>query len=54
MTMENKYLIGIDQSTQGTKALLLDAKGNLIKRVDKAHRQIIDEKGFISHDPREI
>ena len=46
MTMENKYLIGIDQSTQGTKALLLDAKGNLIKRVDKAHRQIID--------PREI
>lgn len=54
MAMENKYLIGIDQSTQGTKALLLDAKGNLIKRTDKAHRQIINEQGFISHDPREI
>ena len=39
-----KYLIGIDQSTQGTKALLFDQEGNLIKRTDKAHRQIINEK----------
>ena len=41
-----KYLIGIDQSTQGTKALLFDQEGNLIKRTDKAHRQIINEKGW--------
>ncbi|MGI6063352.1 FGGY-family carbohydrate kinase [Blautia sp.] len=49
-----KYLIGIDQSTQGTKALLFDQKGNLIKRTDKAHKQIINEKGWVSHDPEEI
>ena len=49
-----KYLIGIDQSTQGTKALLFDQEGNLIKRTDKAHRQIINEKGWVSHDPEEI
>lgn len=49
-----KYLIGIDQSTQGTKALLFDQEGNLIKRTDKAHRQIINEKGWVSHDPKEI
>ena len=49
-----KYLIGIDQSTQGTKALLFDQEGNLIKRTDKAHRQIINKKGWVSHDPEEI
>ena len=49
-----KYLIGIDQSTQGTKALLFNQEGNLIKRTDKAHRQIINEKGWVSHDPKEI
>ena len=52
--MKTKYLISIDQSTQGTKALLFDPYGNLIKRTDKAHRQIINEKGWVSHDPLEI
>ena len=52
--MSEKYLISIDQSTQGTKALLFDSQGNLIKRTDKAHRQIINEKGWVSHDPEEI
>lgn len=52
--MDEKYLIGIDQSTQGTKALLFNQDGHLIKRTDKAHRQIINEKGWVSHDPDEI
>lgn len=52
--MSEKYLISIDQSTQGTKALLFDSQGNLIKRTDKAHKQIINEKGWVSHDPEEI
>lgn len=52
--MSEKYLISIDQSTQGTKALLFDSRGNLIKRTDKAHKQIINEKGWVSHDPEEI
>ena len=52
--MNGKYLISIDQSTQGTKALLFDSNGNLIKRTDKAHAQIVNEKGWISHDPSEI
>ena len=38
----------------GTKALLFDSSGNLIKRTDKAHVQIVNEKGWISHDPSEI
>lgn len=52
--MSEKYIISIDQSTQGTKALLFDEIGNLIKRTDKAHEQIINEKGWVSHDPVEI
>lgn len=52
--MEQRYIISIDQSTQGTKALLFDKTGNLIKRTDKTHKQIINEKGWVSHDPSEI
>jgi len=51
--MKNYYL-GIDQSTQGTKALILDKNGKLIYRCDKSHRQIVNENGWIEHDPEEI
>ncbi len=49
-----KYIIGIDQSTQGTKAMLFDTSGALLKRVDRPHKQMIDEKGWVEHDPMEI
>lgn len=52
--MEEKYIISIDQSTQGTKALLFDGEGHLLRRTDMAHRQIVNEKGWVSHDPEEI
>lgn len=48
------YVLGIDQSTQGTKALLFDDAGKLLHRADLLHRQIIDEKGWVEHDPEEI
>ncbi|WP_130837637.1 FGGY-family carbohydrate kinase [Lachnoclostridium sp. Marseille-P6806] len=49
-----KYILSIDQSTQGTKALLFDAGGRLMQRADLAHRQIVSERGWVSHDPEEI
>lgn len=52
--MGNKYLISIDQSTQGTKALLFSEKGELRVRTDLAHRQIVNEQGWVSHDGEEI
>ena len=52
--MAEKYIISIDQSTQGMKALLFDEGGSLIKRTDKPHEQIINEKGWVSHNPVEI
>lgn len=48
------YIIGIDQSTQGTKVMLFDGKGAMVLRVDAPHRQIIDERGWVEHDPEEI
>lgn len=49
-----KYMISIDQSTQGTKALLFDGDGALLCRTDLPHAQIVNEKGWVSHDGEEI
>ncbi len=50
----SRYVLGIDQSTQGTKALLFDEEGNLICRSDVPHKQYIDQRGWVEHDPEEI
>lgn len=52
--MQEQYIISIDQSTQGTKALLFDGAGKLLDRSDLSHRQIVNESGWVSHDPEEI
>lgn len=49
-----EYVLGIDQSTQGTKALLFDGAGSLLGRADLPHRQMIDARGWVEHDPEEI
>lgn len=49
-----KYVLGVDQSTQGTKALLFNDVGDLICREDLPHRQIVNEKGWVEHDPEKI
>lgn len=48
------YILGIDQSTQGTKAVLVDGSGRIAGRKDLPHDQIINEKGWVSHDPEQI
>lgn len=48
------YIIGVDQSTQGTKALLFAESGALIRRTDLPHAQIIEGDGWVSHDGEEI
>ena len=49
-----KYVLSIDQSTQGTKALLFDEQGILLERSDLSHQQIVNNKGWVSHNPMEI
>ena len=49
-----KYILSIDQSTSGTKALLFDETGKLAGRSDLPHEQKISDLGWVSHDPMEI
>lgn len=50
----SRYILAVDQSTQGTKGLLFNEDGELICRADRPHRQIISPLGWVSHDPEEI
>ncbi len=52
--MSEQYVLAIDQSTAGTKALLFTRTGELIGRSDRPHRQIINDAGWVEHDPEEI
>jgi len=50
----SRYILAVDQSTQGTKGLLFDGNGVLIARADRLHRQIVNDRGWVEHDPVEI
>jgi len=52
--MSKQFIVGIDQSTAGTKALLFNDEGTLINRYDLPHRQITNDKGWVEHDLLEI
>lgn len=52
--VEQVYIVAIDQSTQGTKALLLDRVGQIVARSDLPHKQIVNDLGWVEHDPCEI
>ncbi|MGB9821706.1 MAG: FGGY-family carbohydrate kinase [Pseudothermotoga sp.] len=49
-----KYILAIDQSTTGTKAVLFDSKLNLFRRVTEYHNQYYPKDGWVEHDPKEI
>lgn len=52
--MQDRYILGIDQSTQGIKALLFDQNGNVMDRSDILHEQIINDLGWVEHNPEQI
>lgn len=52
--MGKNYVLAIDQSTQGTKAILFDGQKRLVCRHDIAHKQYVNERGWVSHDLEEI
>lgn len=54
LKMTHPYILSIDQSTQGTKAMLLDEYGSFLLRRDVPHRQIISDSGWVGHDASEI
>lgn len=48
------YILAVDQSTSGTKAMLFDGQGRLVDRCDRSHQQIVNEMGWVEHDGEEI
>ena len=49
--MSKKYILAIDQSTQGTKAILVDQNNQIFWKAALPHKQIINNQKGLSHDP---
>ena len=52
--MSEFYILGIDQSTQGTKGVLVDEHGRIVGRADRPHDQLIGGNGWVSHNLSQI
>lgn len=48
------YILAIDQSTQATKAFLVDSSASITRRAAIPHKQHISPQGWVSHDLEEI
>lgn len=51
---DKRYILAIDQSTSGTKALLVDRSGRIVARSSVEHKQYYPRPGWVEHDPVEI
>jgi glycerol kinase len=47
-------ILAIDQSTSATKALLFNARGKVLDKASRNHRQIYPQPGWVEHDAEEI
>jgi glycerol kinase len=47
-------ILAIDQSTSATKAVLFDARGKVLDKTSREHRQIYPQPGWVEHDAEEI
>lgn len=52
--MSGRYIVGLDQSTSGTKVVLVDECGEIQYKKDKSHKQYYPHSGWVEHDPTEI
>ncbi|KOS68346.1 hypothetical protein AEA09_07100 [Lysinibacillus contaminans] len=48
------FILTIDQSTSGTKVLLINQKGDIVHKLSVEHEQIYPQPGWLEHDPIEI
>jgi glycerol kinase len=51
---KKKYILSIDQSTSGTKVLLVTSKGQIVHKCSMSHTQYYPKLGWVEHDPDEI
>jgi glycerol kinase len=47
-------ILALDQSTSATKAILFDARGKVLDKASRSHRQIYPQPGWVEHDAEEI
>jgi glycerol kinase len=47
-------ILALDQSTSATKAVLFDARGQVLDKASRNHRQIYLQPGWVEHDAEEI
>jgi len=52
--MKEQHILVIDQSTSGTKVLLVDDKAQIVYKNQKSHQQYYPKPGWVEHDPIEI
>jgi glycerol kinase len=51
---KEKYILAIDQSTSGTKVLLVNTSGRITHKCSGSHTQYYPQIGWGEHDPNEI
>jgi len=49
-----QYLLGIDQGTSSSRAIIYDARANVVASAQQEFRQIYPKSGWVEHDPEEI
>lgn len=49
-----RYVIAVDQSTSASKAFLIDAQGEIVRRFSKNHQQFYPKPAWVEHDAEEI
>ncbi|VBB09687.1 glycerol kinase [Lucifera butyrica] len=52
--MGNGYILALDQSTSGSKAMVVNAEGRILARAAVGHKQYYPQPGWVEHDPVEI
>lgn len=48
------YVLSIDQGTTSTRAMIFDARGQVVSTSQLEHQQIFPQPGWVEHDPEEI
>ena len=49
-----QYLLGIDQGTTSSRAMIFDLTGNFVSTAQQEFKQYYPEDGWVEHDPEEI
>ena len=53
-SVNDKYVLAIDQGTTSSRAIVFDHKGTIVSVGQKEHEQIFPRAGWVEHDPKEV